>query len=249
MIANMSCATYSCRCSNATGSMRTELLAGTACRPESVDNLREMRKYLRVMRKSPTLDALFPEIRQKLLAAVLLSPEKWWYLSELADHLETSPSSLQREVESLTKGGVLARRSEGRRMYYKAQVDSPVFESLRGLLSKTAGLIPALQSELAKFRDGVHWAAVYGSVARGEESSVSDTDLLVVGDVASANLLPTLRRIERRFGHDVNLTRYTKKEFRDKVRGHDHFLTSVTKSPVITLMGSSNKLAKTARRT
>jgi len=208
-----------------------------------------MRKYIRIMRNSPTLDALFPEVRQKLLAAVLLSPEKWWYLSELADHLGTSPSSLQREVDSLTKGGVLARKKEGHRTYYKAQVDSPVFEPLHGLLSKTAGLVPALGSELAKFRKDVRWAAVYGSVARGEETSESDIDLLVVGDVATANLLPTLRRIERRFGRDVNLTRYSEKEFRDKMRGHDHFLTSVTKSPVITLVGSPNELEKTARRT
>jgi DNA-binding transcriptional ArsR family regulator len=96
------------------------------------------------MRKSPVLNTLFPEIRQKLLAAALLSPEKWWYLSELATHLRTSPSSLQRELDSLTKGGVLTRKEDGRRTYYKAQVESPVFESLRGLLSKTAGLIPAL---------------------------------------------------------------------------------------------------------
>jgi predicted nucleotidyltransferase len=207
-----------------------------------------MRKYLRVMRKSPILDALFPEIRQKLLAAALLSPEKWWYLSELATHLGTSPSSLQRELDSLTKGGVLTRKEEGRRTYYKAQVDSPVFESLRELFSRTAGLIPAFQSELARFRDKIGWAAVFGSIARSEETPESDIDLLLVGDAATADLLPTLRRIEQRFGREVNLIRYSEKEFRDRMRARDHFLTSVTKGPVITVMGSSNELEKTARR-
>jgi predicted nucleotidyltransferase len=207
-----------------------------------------MRKYLRVMRKSPILDALFPEIRQKLLAVALLSPEKWWYLSELATHLGTSPSSLQRELDSLTKGGVLTRKVEGRRTYYKAQVDSPVFESLRELLSRTAGLLPALQSGLARLRDKIEWAAVFGSVARGEETPESDIDLLLVGDAATADLLPTLRRIEHQFGREVNLIRYSKKEFRDRLRARDHFLTSVTKGPVITVMGSTNELEKTARR-
>jgi predicted nucleotidyltransferase len=207
-----------------------------------------MRNYLRVMRNSPVLDALFPEIRQKLLAATLLSPEKWWYLSELATHLGTSPSSLQRELDSLTKGGVLTRKEDGRRTYYKAKVESPVFESLRGLLSKTAGLIPALQSELARFRDKIAWAAVFGSFARGEETPESDIDILLVGDAATPDLLPTLRRIEQRFGREVNLVRYSEKEFRDKVRDRDHFLTSVTKGPVIVVMGSSNELEKTARR-
>ncbi len=201
------------------------------------------------MRKSPVLDALFPEIRQKLLAAALLSPGKWWYLSEFAAHIGTTPSSLQRELDSLTEGSVLERKKDGRRIYYKALVGSPVFKSLHELFSKTAGIVPALQSELAKFRDKIKWAAIYGSVARGEERSESDIDLLLVGNVGTANLLPNLMRIERQFGREVNLTRYSEKGFRDKMRGDDHFLASVTKNKVITLMGSQDELEKTARRT
>jgi hypothetical protein len=36
-----------------------------------------------------------------LLAATLNQPEKWWYLSELAQLLKTTPSSLQRELKAL----------------------------------------------------------------------------------------------------------------------------------------------------
>jgi hypothetical protein len=46
------------------------------------------------------------------------------------------------------------------------------------------------------------------------------------------DLLPALRRIERRFGREVNLTRYSEKEFRDKIRDGDHFLKSVTKDKI-----------------
>ena len=216
---------------------------------EPVDNVRHLRKYLRVMRTSRILDALFPAIRQKLLAAVLLSPEKWWYLSELASHLGTSPSSLQRELGSLTEGDILERKRDGRRIYYKAQANSPVFNALRELLSKTAGLIPALQYEIAKFQGRIKWAVVYGSVARGEEGSDSDIDLLLVGDVATVDLLPALRRIERRFGREVNLTRYSEKEFRNKIRDGDHFLKSVTKDKFVLLRGSLDDLEKTTSRT
>jgi predicted nucleotidyltransferase len=201
------------------------------------------------MRKVSILDALFPEIRQKLLAAVLFSPGKWWYLSELATHLGTSPSSLQRELDSLTESGVLERKQDGRRIYHRAKAESPVFNALRELFSKTVGLIPALRSEMAKFRSRIRWAAIYGSVARGEEAPESDIDLVLVGDLATADLLPTLRRIERRFGREVNLTRYSEKEFRNKMRGSDHFLKSVTKGKVVTLTGSLDDLEKAARRT
>jgi uncharacterized protein len=200
------------------------------------------------MRKSPVLGALFPAVRRELLAAILLSPDKWWYLSELAAHLKTSPSSLQRELDSLTESGILERKQEGRRTYYKARRDSPVFDELRGLFSKTAGIVPALQAELARFGNRIHWGAIYGSIARGEEGAESDIDLLIVGDVATADLLPTLRRVEQKFGRDVNVKRYSEREFRDKMREGDHFLKSVVKGKLVSLVGSPDELEKAARR-
>jgi len=85
------------------------------------------------MRKSLVLDALFPAIRQQILAATLLEPEKWWYLTELASHLGTSPSSLQRDLGALTRSGLLEHRQDGRRTYYKANTASPVFSELHEL--------------------------------------------------------------------------------------------------------------------
>jgi predicted nucleotidyltransferase len=169
-------------------------------------------------------------------------------MSELARHLKTSLSSLQRELNSLTESGVLDRRQDGRRTYYKARKDSPVFGNLRDLLLKTAGIVPALQSELSRFSDKIRWAAIYGSIARSEEGAQSDIDLLVVGDVATGDLLPVLRRVERRFGREVNLKRYSEREFRDKLRGGDHFVKSVVRGEVISLIGTPDELEATTRR-
>ena len=200
------------------------------------------------MRKSSILDALFPAVRQEILAATLLSPEKSWYLSELAVHLGTSPSSLQRDLETLANCGILVRTQDGRRTYYRAQTASPVFNELRDLLAKTAGIIPVLNSELTQLDGKIRWAAIYGSIARGEEHAQSDIDLLVVGPVGMTELLPALRRVEQQFGREVNVTRYSESEFLAKRHGRDHFLNSVLKGKLITIVGSSNELEKTASR-
>jgi len=200
------------------------------------------------MRKSSILDALFPAVRQEILTATLLSPEKSWYLSELAAHLGTSPSSLQRELETLANSGILVRTQDGRRTYYRAQTASPVFNELRDLLAKTAGIIPVLNSELTQLDGKIKWAAIYGSIARGEEQAQSDIDLLVVGPVGMTELLPVLRRVEQQFGREVNVTRYSESEFLAKRHGRDHFLNSVLKGKLITIVGSSNELEKTASR-
>jgi len=211
--------------------------------------LRYLRTLLRIMRRSSVLDALFPSVRQELLAATLLFPEKWWYMSELATHLKTSLSSLQRELNSLSASGILERKQEGRRTYYRAHRESPVFSELRDLFSKTAGIVPTLQSELIRFRESITWAALYGSIARGQEVAQSDIDLLIVGDIATADLLPVLRRLERRFGREVNVKRYSGQEFRDKMRAGDHFVKSVIKGKITSLIGSPDGLEATARRT
>jgi predicted nucleotidyltransferase len=201
------------------------------------------------MRREATLGALFPVTRSKLLSATLLQPERWWFLTELAGHLGVTPSSLQRELESLVRAGLLLRRRDGRRTYFKANVDSPVFPELRNLIDKTAGIVPALRSALERLGNRIEVAAIYGSVARGEEHAASDVDLLIVGTLQQIDLLPVLRNLENRFGREVNVTLFSPREFRRKQSLHDHFLATVLKGKTILLKGTLNELEETAART
>jgi predicted nucleotidyltransferase len=196
------------------------------------------------MRKDPTLEALFPKIRQGVLAATLTQPDKWWYLSELAQYLNTTPSSLQRELSSLVASGILQQRREGARTYFKAETRSSTFPELRRLFEKTAGLMPALQRALEPFADTITCAFVYGSVARSKEHALSDVDLMVIGTVGLADLSPVLRKIEQRLGRDVNVTSYSLSEFRNKVRAKDHFLGTVLRGPKQFVKGNKRDLGE-----
>jgi DNA-binding transcriptional ArsR family regulator len=105
--------------------------------------IRVLRNNVRTMRKTiPLLDSLFPTVRQGVLAAALTRPEKWWYLSELADFLQTRPSSLQRELSSLKQTGILQQRKDGRRTYYRAETRSPIFR----VISTRAWALPHFRS-------------------------------------------------------------------------------------------------------
>ena len=154
-----------------------------------------MRNNIRIMRNT-SLDSLFPNVRQGVLAATLTRPEKWWYLSELAGFLHTRPSSLQRELRSLEQSGILQLRKDGRRTYFKAETRSPIFRELRSIFEKTVGLIPTLQDALRPFAEEIAWAFVYGSIARHEEHATSDVDLMVIGTVGLGDLAPSLRKAD-----------------------------------------------------
>src|SRR5947209_20294123 len=110
--------------------------------------LRNMRKYIRNMRKKRPIDALFPKARRDILAATYGQPERWWFLSELAQQLNTSPSSLQRELKSLISSGILRQRRDGRRTYFQAETASPIFSELHGIVIKTLGIAEALKDIL-----------------------------------------------------------------------------------------------------
>jgi predicted nucleotidyltransferase len=201
-----------------------------------------MRNNIRNMRNSSVLTALFPQVRQGVLAATLRQPEKWWYLSELADRLETTPSSLQRELASLVASGILAHRREGTRAYFKAETRSPVFRELQQLFEKTAGLVPMVKQILEPLGDKIQCAFIYGSVARNREHATSDVDLMVIGKAGLADLSPALRKAEQRLGREVNATAYSPEEFREKVKSRDHFLTTVLRARKHFVRGAQSEL-------
>jgi predicted nucleotidyltransferase len=195
-----------------------------------------------------TLETLFPAVRAGVLSAALLQPDHWWFMTELARHLEVTPSSLQRELESLVASGFLVRRQDGRRIYFKANTGSPVFPELRGLIEKTVGLIPELKAAIEKFGARIELALLYGSIARGEEHAGSDIDLMVVGTLQQIDLLPVSQKLESRFRREVNVTLFSPEEFRRKLASADHFLSSVMRSKTIPLKGSLNELEETAAK-
>ena len=114
--------------------------AVTPAMENGVDILRFMRKTIRIMRNfSPLLSSLFNATMQAVLNATLPHPEKEWYLSHLAAHLGVTPSSLQRPLARLTRAGILRRRTDGNRVYYRPHPACPILPELAALLAKTTG--------------------------------------------------------------------------------------------------------------
>lgn len=198
------------------------------------------------MRKKNPIDALFPKIRQNILAATYSQPEKWWFMSELAGFIKTTPSSLQRELDSLAVSGILRRRRDGNRLYFQAETDSPIFAPLSELVTQTLGITTELKESLAPLAEKIRSAFVYGSVARSEERATSDVDLMVVGAAALSELSPILRRLERRFSREINATCYGTEEFKKKIQSENHFLMNVLKKEKLFLIGDENELDEIA---
>jgi predicted nucleotidyltransferase len=195
------------------------------------------------------LDLLLPSVRRDVLAAMLLHPQKQWYLSELSRHTGAAPSHLHRELTALAEAGILSRTVEGRQTYYEADPKCPILPELAGLLRKLMGAPVVLEKVLAPLRAKIRCAFIFGSVARGEEVSGSDIDLMVVGEATIADLVPGLKKAEKALGRPVNPTVYPVKELVQKCKVGHHFIRTVMEDPEkIFLVGSANDLAAITQR-
>lgn len=194
------------------------------------------------MRKPSLLDSLFPKTRQSVLVATILHPERWWYMSDLAHYLHVTPSSLQRELASLVEAGILKNRREGNRVYYQPDPQCPILPELRGLLVKTSGIADVIREMLQPFWTRINFAFIYGSLARNEETSVSDVDLMIIGDLRLLELAPALRETERRLLRPINPTLFNPREFARQVEEGNHFVTTVLHAAKIHLKGSEDEL-------
>lgn len=179
---------------------------------------------------------------ESLLSACLLQPDKWWYLSDLAGHLSLTPSSLQRELASLTEAQLLESRKDGNRVYYKANVSSPGISELQSLLIKTIGVADLLKSTLKAHLGAVDFAFIYGSLARGEAVATSDVDLMLIGDIKLSIIAGALKKAEKSLGREVNATIYSSREFVRKINEGDSFLKTVMGDKKILLKGKESEL-------
>jgi predicted nucleotidyltransferase len=199
------------------------------------------------MRKKSLIAVLLPKSRRGVLAATVMHPEKWWFLADLARHLGVPPSSLQREMNSLVQAGILLRKQEGRQVYFKPDPNCPILGELQGIMTKTLGLVDVLREILGPFKKAIKVAFVYGSIARSEEISESDVDLMIVGDVSLCDLAAALQQAEERLGRQVNPLLFSADEFTKKLKQGHHFLKTILGGEKLFLFGSQDDLATTNR--
>ncbi len=195
------------------------------------------------MRKS-VMDAIISKTKQKILSATLLKPDKWWYLSNLAKNLKTSPSSLQRGLLKLSDADILEKRQEGNRTYYRANTNCTIFNELQGILIKTVGICDKLASALQPLLQQIHTAFIYGSIARREEMSTSDVDIMIIGKIKLADVVMKFKPVEKIIDREINPTVYQINEFKKGLRDKSNFLMEVMEGEKVFIIGNENKLAE-----
>jgi hypothetical protein len=92
----------------------------------------------------------------------------------------------------------------------------------------------------------VEWAFIYGSVATGEEDSLSDLDLMLVGEVDLLALSEAIARLEDQLGREINYQVFAQAELAQRVTEGDPFINNVLAGPKVMLIGDEDALRQVA---
>jgi len=186
----------------------------------------------------------FGKTRQAVLSLLYGHADQAFYLREIVRNTGAGLGPVQREVKQLSEVGILKRTVRGHQVYYQANLSSPVFRELKGLVTKTAGVADILKDALSPLSGRIRTAFIYGSVVRGEERNGSDVDVLVVGNATFAEVSSALSDVQKTLSREINPTVYPIKEFQTKLAKGHHFLKSVIEQDKIFLIGDENELKR-----
>src|SRR6201987_167637 len=189
-------------------------------------------------------DFLFGRSRGALLALLYSRADQSFYTRQIAREVDASVCAVQRELENLSKVGLIIRSSVGSQVFYQANRNAPIFREMQTLVNKTIGIFSVLRSALHPLAKRVLVAFVYGSVAREEEAAQSDVDLLVVVKATLEEVLSRLSTVEKSIRRPINPTVYSVAEFKSKLASRNHFLTAVLKGQKVFLLGDEDELSK-----
>ena len=196
----------------------------------------------RVDRRTSLADALFTTTQQRVLSLLFGQPSRSFFASELIELTGSGSGAVQRELQRLASSGLVTVTRVGKQKHHQANPDSPVFEELCGLVLKTVAMAEPIRQALEPLAHRIALALVYGSVAKGTDTAVSDIDLLVVADqMMLEDIYSALAPVETKLRRKVATTLYTTKEFAERKAAGSAFLTRVLADEHLVLIGTEDE--------
>jgi hypothetical protein len=174
------------------------------------------------------------ETQARLLAAVLLQPDREASIADLARETGSDPGNLHSEVERLVQAGILADRRVGRTRLLRAG-DSALVGPLADLLLLGYGPKTAVEDALTDTPDieqafiGGSWAARYHGQAG---AFPHDVDVIVVGKPNRDNVTEAVIEALRAIGHDGQVIFRSPTAWRE---AKDTFARTAKDSPLVEL--------------
>ena len=185
------------------------------------------------------------KLRTDLLLYFFDHPEAEEYLRDLARRLKVDPTNLQRELGRWEKEGLFNSRFLGKQKFFKLNPKYPFLKEFKSIVSAKVGL----ESQLKKIGEinGVDFAFIYGSYARGKDKYDSDIDLLIIGKPDLDEIAGFVEQVEKKGKREINYRIIAEKELANMIKENNSFILGLLKNRKVFIYGSQKEFAETYR--
>jgi len=179
--------------------------------------------------------SLRSKVAVKILDYYFLNPHAQAYINELARMLRLDPKNTETKLKELEKEGLFQSEFRGKQRYFFLAKDNPILEHYRQIFLKTYGIERRLK-DIAGNIKGLEQAYLFGSYANEKMDSSSDIDILAIGEHSVLELQRAITQLQKDTGREINVMNLSPKEFREKKKNKDPFITNVFKTRTIRIV-------------
>ncbi len=199
------------------------------------------------------LEQLFgSKTRIKLLHIFFHSPERPFYVRELARLAESQLNAVRRELSNLEKVGLImptvvdAEESSegtgtGRSKYYRLDAGCLLHSELKALLFKAQILYERELIEVLKTKVGKVKMLLFTGCFTDAKNA--ETDILLVGEIRPNLVSKLVADFEKKLGKSLRYTIMSERELGDRREIGDKFLYSIFEGKHIVVVDELNKMS------
>ena len=181
--------------------------------------------------------------RVEIITWFVTHPGDRFHYNELIRILKASPPSIQNEPKRLETAGFLISKKEANVRFYWVNQDFILYPEIKSIILKTVGLADQIKGALSRIGH-IESAFIYGSVAKNLEDMRSDIDLMVIGEIDIDELHEALSKVEETLGREINPTVFDSKEWQQRLKKQESFVTDVINNQKIFLIGNEDGLRR-----
>lgn len=188
-------------------------------------------------------DFIVSRVRVKLFDLFFSSPTELFYVRQLVRESGEEINAVRRELERLTKAGVVKPEGRGNRLYFSLNKQYLFYAELMRLVAKTSGLGAAIiknQQQLGKIK----FIFLSGRFVRRMPYRQDAVDLLVVGEIVMPQLSAIVSQEQTKAKREINYSVMSEEEFKFRKSRRDPFILDVLKGSRIMLIGDEEELAE-----
>lgn len=183
----------------------------------------------------------FTKNQTLILEIFFNDPEKSYYLRELSRITGKQPGVFQKDINTLVEKNILTSEKVANSRFFKLNKNYPLYSEFKSIFFKTTGAQGQLNSALSGIKN-IKIAFIFGSFAKKDEDSLSDIDLMIIGNPDENLLIFEIIKIENKIGREINYHIFSIEEWVKKEKQKDNFIKNVLSSPKIFLIGNENGL-------